>query len=127
MELEDGRDCALEGSWKSGEDGAKPGIIMKASPEVGDVYRQEFFLGDAEDLAEVISLTGDEEAPAAACDGQCVVTRDFTPIEPGHEEHKHYAPGVGLILEVVGLRRAQRAREVHSRRALSSAGWPGRR
>jgi FlgD Ig-like domain len=100
MELEDGVIASLEGSWKSGEDGAKPGIIMKASPKVGDVYRQEFFLGDAEDLAEVISLTGDEEAPAAACDGQCVVTRDFTPIEPGHEEHKHYAPGVGLILEV---------------------------
>jgi hypothetical protein len=28
------------------------------------------------------------------------VTRDFTAIEPGINESKYYAPGVGLILEV---------------------------
>ena len=102
LELENGVIAAIEGSWKAGEEGAKPGIIMRASPEIGDVYRQEFFLAEAEDMGEVISITGDEETPAAQCNGQCVVTRDFTPIEPGHEEHKHYAPGVGLILEVSG-------------------------
>jgi hypothetical protein len=74
---------------------------MKASPQVGDAYRQEFFLGDAEDLAEVVSVTGDEHAPAASCNGDCVVTREFTPIEPGHEANKHYAPGIGLILETL--------------------------
>jgi hypothetical protein len=100
FELEDGAIASIEGSWKAGVDGAKPGIVMRAAPEVGDAYRQEFFLGDAEDLALVVSTTGDEATAAAECDGQCVVTRDFTPIEPGHEEHKHYAPGIGLILEV---------------------------
>ena len=28
------------------------------------------------------------------------MTRDFTPLEPGEEENKFYAPGVGLIVEV---------------------------
>jgi hypothetical protein len=73
---------------------------MEAAPEVGDAYRQEFFLGDAEDLGEILSTTGSEETPAASCDGDCVVTKDFTPIEPGHIEHKYYALGVGLILEL---------------------------
>ncbi len=35
------------GSWEAGVDGALPGIIMQANPEVGDQYYQEFFLGEA--------------------------------------------------------------------------------
>jgi hypothetical protein len=99
IEFEDGVIASLEGSWMAGVDGAKPGIIMKASPEVGDAYRQEFLLGEVEDLAEVISITGDESVKAASCDGHCVVTREFTPIEPGNESNKHYALDSGLILE----------------------------
>ena len=97
---EDGELVDLEGSWEAGVDGAKAGIIMKADPQVGDVYRQEFFLGDAEDMGEVLSLSGDETVPAADCDNECLVTKDYTPIEPDVEENKYYAPGVGPILEV---------------------------
>lgn len=100
LELEDGELVSIEGSWKAGVDGAKPGIIMKASPMVGDVYRQEFFLGDAEDMGEVLSLTGSAETDAAECDGDCLITKDFTPIEPDAIEHKYYALDIGLILEV---------------------------
>jgi hypothetical protein len=98
--FEDGELANLDGSWTAGVDGAKPGIIMKAEPAVGDVYRQEFFLGDAEDLAEVTAIDGTESVPAASCSGTCLVTNDFTPIEPDASEDKYYAPGVGLILEV---------------------------
>jgi len=90
----------IEGSWKTGRDGAKPGILMLAAPQVGDVYRQEMLLGEAEDVAEVIDTAGTESVPAAACTDECVVTRDFSAIEPGINENKYYAPGVGLILEV---------------------------
>jgi hypothetical protein len=98
--FEDGLLVDIEGSWKAGEDGGKAGVIMKASPEVGDVYRQELLLGDAEDMGEVLSITGTETVPAASCDNDCVVTRDFTPIEPGVEENKYYALGIGPILEL---------------------------
>jgi hypothetical protein len=27
-------------------------------------------------------------------------TRDFTPLEPDAEEHKFYAPGIGMIVEI---------------------------
>ena len=44
------------GSWKAGENNAKPGIVMEAHPAVGDAYRQKFLLGTAEDFASVLSL-----------------------------------------------------------------------
>jgi hypothetical protein len=50
-------------------------------------------------MAQVISLSGSAMTPAASC-RNCVVTREFTPIEPGAATIKYYAPDVGLILEV---------------------------
>jgi hypothetical protein len=100
LSLEDGHLVSLHGSFLAGVDGAKPGIIMKASPKVGDVYRQEFALGVAEDAGEVISITGTESVPGGSCAGTCVVTLDSNPREPGGEENKFYAPGIGSILEI---------------------------
>ena len=99
-EYEDGFPVSVEGSFKAGVDGAKPGLLMKAAPAVGDAYRQEFDLGNAEDAARVISVTGSATTPGATCTGTCVVTEDFTPLSPDSLENKYYAPGVGLILEV---------------------------
>ncbi|MBI4606251.1 MAG: hypothetical protein HY721_30160 [Planctomycetes bacterium] len=98
-EYEDGVLVSLEGSWEAGVDGAKPGIIMQAEPRVGDVYRQEFFLGEAEDMGEVIALDQSVTVPFGAFEG-CLQTGDFSPLEPDALEHKFYAPGVGLVLEV---------------------------
>ena len=100
QEFEDGRLVDIEGSWKAGQEGATPGILMLATPQVGDFYRQEFFLDDAEDVAGVIAVDGDESVPAASCGGACVVTEDLTALEPGALENKYYLAGVGLILEI---------------------------
>ena len=90
----------VEGSWKGFRDMAKPGIIMLADPQVGDVYRQEVALGNAEDAAEVASITETgESVPAANCLDTCVVIEEFTAIEPGEIAFKFYAPGIGTILE----------------------------
>ena len=91
---------SIEGSWKAGVDGAKAGIVMKAPPVVGETYRQEFSLGNAEDVATVLSITATETSPFASCTGTCVQTKDFTPLDPEAIENKYYAPGVGMILEV---------------------------
>ena len=91
---------SIDGSFKAGRDDAKAGILMLAAPQVGDAYREEVSLGEAEDIAEVTSVSGAETVPAASCINNCLVTRNFTPLEPGVEETKYYAPGVGLILEV---------------------------
>lgn len=90
----------IDGSWKAGRDGAEAGILLPAEPRVGDVFRQEFAQTDAEDAIEILAVDTTETAPGGSCDGNCLMTRDFTPLEPGAEENKFYAPGTGLIVEV---------------------------
>jgi len=97
---EDGEIVDIDGSWQAGRDGAQPGIIMFANSQVDTVYRQEYLPGEAEDAGRIISLTGMGESEAASCDNDCLITDDFTPIEPDAEEQKVYAPGVGVILEI---------------------------
>jgi hypothetical protein len=86
------------GSWEAGMKGAQPGVVMPADPRPGGPYRQEYLPGEAEDMARV--LTGAEalRVPFGSY-VQVVVTRDWSPLDPGVAEHKHYAPGVGLIRE----------------------------
>lgn len=99
-EYEDGFLVSLDGSWRAGIDDAKAGILMEAAPQVGDVYRQEFLLGEAEDLARVVNLSGTASSPHASCRGTCLVTKEFTPLEPDALERKYYKPGLGMILIV---------------------------
>ena len=96
--FEDGLLANLDGSWMAGKEGAKAGIVMPANPQPGEVYRQEWALAEAEDMGEVLSITATETAPAASCNGDCLQTRDYTPIEPDANENKFYAPGIGVIV-----------------------------
>jgi hypothetical protein len=98
-EYENGVPVNSKGAWEAGVDDAKPGIIMQAHPRVGDVYRQEFSKGVAEDKAKVLSVTASAHVPFGSYDGDVLKTRDWNPLEPGKDEHKLYAPGVGNVLE----------------------------
>lgn len=89
----------IEGSWRYGRDGAQPGVQMPANPQVGDAYRQEYLIGEAEDVADVLA-TGVTVTVPAGTFANCLVTRDASPLEPDALEHKYYAPGVGLVLEL---------------------------
>jgi len=101
LNYEDGELDNLDGSWKAGKDSAKPGILMLSEPKEGDYYRQEFFLGDAEDMAEVVSKSEESvTVPFGTYNDEVLKTRDWTPIEPDVLEFKYYAPGIGLVLEV---------------------------
>ncbi len=91
----------LEGSWKSGREDAQAGILFPAEPVVGDILRQELAWTDAEDVIEILSLEGDESTAVAVCNGACLVTRDFTPLEPGVNENKYFVSGIGLIVETI--------------------------
>ncbi len=94
----DGGEVSTAGSWEAGVDGAKPGVIMLASPLAGMWYRQEFYEGEAEDVGEVLHMRGSATVPHGSFSG-LLVTREWTPLEPGVVEHKYYAPGIGLVLE----------------------------
>jgi hypothetical protein len=97
---EDGVPVNVDGSFQADEEGARPGIVAKAAPAAGDVYRQEFDLGNAEDAAKVLSLTGSAQSPVASCRNTCLVTEESTPLEPGAIENKYYKPGIGFIFQV---------------------------
>ena len=99
-EYEDGELVGTEGSWEAGVDGALPGIVMLAEPEVGRAYRQEYFEGEAEDLGEVIQVGVGESVVAGTYD-DVVVIREWNPLEPDVVEDKYHAPGVGVVLESV--------------------------
>ncbi|MCB9516729.1 MAG: hypothetical protein R3C71_11110 [Candidatus Krumholzibacteriia bacterium] len=99
-ELRHGRVVGREGSWEAGVDGAQPGIVMHAvQPEPGVAYRQEYYACEAEDMAEVVGLGRSVTVPAGSYEN-CLETREYSPLEAGVSEHKFYAPGVGLVLEV---------------------------
>jgi len=90
----------IDGSWKAGRDRAEPGILLPHAPEVDAVIRQEVAYGIAEDFVRIGSVTASESAPGGACNGDCLMTTDLTPLEPDAEENKFYAPGIGLIVEI---------------------------
>ena len=98
-EYDDGKVAGTAGSWEAGVNGAQPGIIMKRNPRVGDIYRQEYLSGKAEDMAEVISLNESVSVTYGSFKN-CLKTKEWTPLEPGIEEIKYYASGIGLVLEM---------------------------
>jgi len=87
------------GSWLAGVDGAQAGILMKGDPDVGDTYHEENAPGVAEDQARVLALHARVTVRGRRF-RNCLQTENFTDLEPGVREHKFYAPGVGLVLEV---------------------------
>jgi len=107
--FEDGALVDLDGSFEAGRDLAKSGILIKAQPASGDAHRQEYLLGEAEDViryvAGVDNLTsvGDGEGgenPNFPCGGDCVKTEEFIPPEPGAGEFKYFLAGTGFVLGV---------------------------
>jgi hypothetical protein len=99
-EYENGEVVSTAGAWEAGVDGALPGIVMLSDPTEGDAYRQEYYPGEAEDMAEVIGVGASEEVAVGAFD-DLVVIEEWTPLEPDVIEEKSYGPGVGVVLEVV--------------------------
>jgi hypothetical protein len=95
----DGTSVDTAGSWEAGVDGAKAGIVMLAHPSTGAAYRQEYDRGNAEDEARVIATGTAATVPYGLLHG-LLETKDFTRLEPTGDEHKFYAKGVGVVLEV---------------------------
>ncbi|MEO8291012.1 MAG: hypothetical protein ABI649_08490 [Gaiellaceae bacterium] len=98
---ENGKVVDHGGSFEAGVDGAQAGIALPANPEPGLTYRQEYYKGEAEDKAAVITV-GEEQVqvPFGYFNEGILMTRDLVPTEPKVQELKFYAPGVGPLLSV---------------------------
>lgn len=90
---------STKGSWEAGVKGAKPGIIMQANPQVGKPYRQEYYKGEAEDMAEVLGLNESASVPYGFYKN-CLKTKDWSLLEPDVVENKYFSPGIGEVLSV---------------------------
>lgn len=88
----------LEGSWRAGKDGGKPGIVMKANPVVNEVYRQEWLVNEAEDIGCVLA-TGQTITVPTGTYTSCIRIQNSSPVEPEENEEKWYAPNVGLVAD----------------------------
>jgi hypothetical protein len=102
---------SIDGSFKAGRDGDKPGLLFPGTPRVGDTNRQEWSPGNAEDAATVLSISYgyghdavlDQFVPPALAQllcaaNDCVVTAEFSPLSPSGLEHKYFARGIGFFL-----------------------------
>ncbi len=98
---ENGKVVDHGGSFEAGVDGAQAGIAMPGNPEPGLTYRQEYYKGEAEDKAAVITV-GEEQVqvPFGYFNDGILMTRDLVPTEPKVQELKFYAPDVGPLLSV---------------------------
>ena len=93
-----GHVTSTSGSWMAGVHGAKPGIFMFAHPRPGLSARQEYLKGEAEDHFRVVSMRQTAVVPYGTFRG-AMLTKEWTPLEPGVIDHKYYVRGIGTVLE----------------------------
>ena len=106
---EDGVLRDLDGSFEAGLDFAKSGFLALNAPAWGDAHRQEYSLGEAEDIIQYIGIGtaptedegGNNANPKYSCGlDKCLQTFDFAPIDYESTEYKYYLPGTGFVLAV---------------------------
>ena len=109
-----GKVTSTDGSFHAGVDGAEPGVMMQAKPEVGRWFRQEWYAGQAEDRFKVISTRATMTVPYGAF-RRVLRTEERTRLEPD-VDNKYYVRGVGEIFEgaVKGDQEALRLVEIIS-------------
>lgn len=107
--FEDGVLRDLDGSFEAGIDFAKSGFLVHQVPVWGEAHRQEFSLGEAEDIVQYIGFdTGPSDEEGGNVENEdfscgtdkCLKTFDFAPVDPESTEYKYYLPGVGFVLAV---------------------------
>ncbi len=65
----------------------------------GLAYRQEYYAGEAEDNAEILSLVEQAQVPFGHF-RDVVLTKETTPLERRVLEYKLYAKGIGVVLAI---------------------------
>ena len=122
-QYKDGKVIGTKGSWEGGVAGAQPGIIMKARPQVGDSYRQEYSQGVAEDEARVLALNQTVSTPYGSFTG-CLQTLDTSSLDPQLQEHKYYCPQAGGNVTLVVDTTAHEREELVNLQTAAPAGPP---
>jgi hypothetical protein len=98
---ENGEYIDNEGSFETGIDGAKAGIIMMANPVLELPYRQEYYFNIAEDWGKVVGKDVTVNTTYGTFT-HCLKTEDWNALEAdAPKEFKYYAPNIGLVREEI--------------------------
>jgi hypothetical protein len=110
-----GKVVDTEGTWHAGVDGAQPGVVMQAHPQLGRRFRQEWYRGHAEDVFKVIDRSAAVTVPYGTF-RHALRTAEWTALEPDVLDNKLYVRGIGEVAEVSvkGPREALRLVEIIS-------------
>ena len=95
---EDGKITSHSGQWRAGIDSARSGLYMPGRPVVGMRYFMEISPGVAMDRAEIYESDATVDTPAGTFTKSLIIT-ESSPLEPGDESYKRYAPDVGMIFD----------------------------
>jgi hypothetical protein len=97
-ELENGQVVSTEGSWEAGVDKAQAGIFMPATPEVGQIFKQEEAKNVAEDCTKIVDLHAAVKTRYVSS-SDALKTEEFSPLEPNVLDNKYYVRDIGLARE----------------------------
>ena len=90
-----GKVVSHDSAWRAGVSGARFGLMIPASPVIGQRFYQEIAPKVAMDRVEVVSIDETVKTPAGTF-AHCVHLRETTPLERGVSD-KYFAPHVGII------------------------------
>jgi hypothetical protein len=91
-----GKVVSHEGTWLSGVNGAKFGLMMPGAPNAGQKFYQELAPGVGQDRAEIMAVNEKITTPAGTFE-KVVHVVETSPLEKSLRDHKWYAPGVGPV------------------------------
>jgi hypothetical protein len=95
-DYEDGKIVGHDGAWLAGKNGAKAGLLMPGLVLLNSKYMQETAPGVAMDRARIVTMDEEIRTPAGKFE-QVLKIWETTPLEPGVNEFKFHAPGIGLV------------------------------
>jgi hypothetical protein len=96
-EYKAGKLASHEGSWLFGKDTKIPGVMMPATPKVGDVFKSEDVSNEIHEVDEVLALSETVTVPTGTYE-KCLKLKET--LADGEIEYKYFAPGVGCVREV---------------------------
>ena len=92
----DGRLVSHDGTWLSGVNGGKFGLLMPGRALLGARYHQEIVPKVAMDRATIVSVSETVKTPAGEFTN-CLKVEETTPLQRFTTEYKYYAPGIGMV------------------------------
>jgi len=92
----DGKIANHDGSWLSGVNGSKFGLMMPGRVLLHSRYYQEVAPTIAMDRATIVSVTETVKTPAGEFKNG-VKVEETSPLSRFTTEHKYYAPGIGMV------------------------------